>query len=191
MRRPILLGSSSPRRKELLERAEIPISRIVGPAVNEPPHRDGRPDDYVMELARRKSEWVMQHGAVRPDEIVLTADTIVVLDGEVLGKPADRHEAAAMLRRLRGRSHQVLTACVMRDQKRVEAFVDAVQVRFNRFSDEDIAHYAAGAAPLDKAGAYGAQDWMGLIGIRSIEGSFYTVMGLPIDRVYAVWRRWK
>ena len=73
----------------------------------------------------------------------------------------------------------------------MEAFVDAVQVRFNRFSDEDIAHYAAGAAPLDKAGAYGAQDWMGLIGIRSIEGSFYTVMGLPIDRVYAVWRRWK
>ncbi len=188
MIRAILLGSSSPRRRVLLDRVGIPISRMVSPEVPEPSYEGGPLDAYVLGLARRKLEWIRRHALPSREEMVLTADTVVVLDGKVLGKPLDAADAVRMLRALRGRTHQVFTACVMSHVAKMHASVDRVSVTFNDFSDEDIEHYVGTGAPLDKAGAYGAQDRMGLIAIRKIEGSFYTVMGLPVDWVYKIWR---
>ncbi len=187
----LLLGSASPRRRRLLEAVGIPVGRVVSPRVDES-FAEGAgqaPSRIVQQLARRKADWVAHYARPTPREVLLTADTIVVLDGTILGKPASPQEAIRMLQRLRGRTHQVFTAVEMRWADGGTAFVDRAAVTFGDVSDDDIARYVASGAPLDKAGAYGAQDWMGLVAVRRIEGSFYTVMGLPVDRVYAVWRR--
>lgn len=118
------------------------------------------------------------------DSLLITADTIVTIDGEILGKPHDAAEAHAMLRKLSGRTHKVITGvCLIMAQKQ-RSFSDITTVTFREISDEEIDYYISHYKPFDKAGAYGIQEWIGYVGITSIQGSFYNVMGLPVERVY-------
>lgn len=133
-------------------------------------------------LSRLKSE--AYPAALEARDILLTADTVVVAGGAVLGKPADRDAAVDMLRRLSGREHEVITGVTLRDAERVRSFSARSQVRFRRLADEEIDYYVDNYRPMDKAGAYGIQEWIGYVGIEGIEGSFYNVMGLPVQRVY-------
>ena len=125
------------------------------------------------------------HRPLSPDEVLLTADTVVIVDGKVLGKPHSRQEASRMLHLLSGRSHEVVTAVVIRDALRQESFTDSTRVDFLPLSEEQIDYYIDNYKPFDKAGAYGVQEWIGYVGISGICGSFYNVMGLPVHKVAA------
>jgi nucleoside triphosphate pyrophosphatase len=172
---PIVLASSSPRRRQLLEMLHIPfavepsgIDEIVGP-------REA-PRDYVLRVAREKAEAVATR---RPGAIVLAADTEVVLDGEVFGKPADAAGAVAMLQRLQGRTHQVITGVVVARAGRLEHAIDITAVTFRPADGATLSAYVATGEPLDKAGAYAVQGMGGVL-IERIEGDVFGVMGLPI-----------
>ena len=179
----LILASGSPRRRQLL--TELGLSyeiRLREVDESFPPHlQRAAVAEY---LARHKAE------AYRPDlaadELVLTADTIVCLGEEVLHKPADAAEARAMLGRLQGRAHQVYTGvCLLPgDGRPPVVFSEETTVYFQALSPPEIAHYVAHYQPFDKAGAYGAQDWLGLVGIERLEGSYFNVMGLPTHRVW-------
>ena len=121
--------------------------------------------------------------ALAEDELLITADTIVYLEGEVLGKPANAKEACAMLRKLSGETHQVITGVTLRTLERTHTFSCVTEVTFGDLTDEQIRHYVDNYAPYDKAGAYGIQEWIGYIGVTSINGSYYNVMGLPVQRL--------
>ena len=172
---PIVLASSSPRRRQLLDMLHIPfevepsgIDEIVGPREV--------PRDYVLRVAREKAEAVATR---RPGAIVLAADTEVVLDGEVFGKPADAAGAVAMLLRLQGRTHQVLTGVVVVREGRLEHAIDITAVTFRPADRATLTAYVATGEPLDKAGAYAVQGMGGVL-IERIEGDVFGVMGLPI-----------
>lgn len=178
----ITLASQSPRRRELL--GGLGVCFTVEPA------KDGNesyPEDLphfeIPEfLARHKSESF--HRALADNEILITADTLVFLDGKVLGKPVDRQEAFDMLKSLSGRSHDVLTGVCLRTKERTISFSDATEVIFEPMNDAEINYYIDTCSPFDKAGSYGIQEWIGLSSISSIRGSYFNVMGLPVHRVY-------
>ena len=198
----LILASNSPRRKELLEGLGIPYDVFVLKGIDES-YPDTLPANEVAEyIARKKAKaYEGQRSKVksqrqnssektsdlRPstfDSILLTADTIVVCDGEILGKPHDADDACAMLRKLSGKTHQVYTGyCLQKGDKTVSGTVCS-DVTFKELSDEEITHYVSKYKPLDKAGAYGIQEWIGYIGITGIRGSYYNVMGLPVQRIY-------
>ena len=135
-----------------------------------------------MYIAREKAD------AYRPlmqaDELIITADTIVCIDGEVLGKPSDGAEAAAMLRKLSGRTHEVITGVCLTTTRLQRTFAAVTEVTFDTLTDEEIAYYVERYRPLDKAGAYGVQEWIGFIGVTGLKGSYFNVMGLPVQRLY-------
>lgn len=175
---PLVLASSSPRRRQLLEMLRIPfevepsrIDEVVGPGE--------APRDYVLRVAREKAEAV---AARRPGALVLAADTEVVLDGEVFGKPADAPGAVAMLQRLQGRTHQVLTGVTVAREGRLEHALDVTAVTFRPADTATLAAYVATGEPLDKAGAYAVQGMGGVL-IERIEGDVFGVMGLPVRLV--------
>ncbi|WP_114313367.1 Maf family protein [Thermus caldifontis] len=178
----LTLASGSPRRKALLEALGFPL-RVVPPGVEE----EGEslpldPKELALALARRKGEGV-------PGEWVLAADTVVDLEGRVLGKPKDRAENHLFLRLLSGRTHRVHTAIYLRTPQDLVTEVHTTQVRFRRLSEEEIAWYVHSGEGLDKAGGYGAQG-LGMALLQAIEGDFYTVVGLPVARVFALlWER--
>ncbi len=118
------------------------------------------------------------------DDVVITADTIVVCDGEVMGKPSDAHDAARMLRHLSGKTHQVYTGVCLTTSSQQRRFSVRTDVTFKQLSDDEINHYISRCKPYDKAGAYGIQEWIGYIGITGIQGSYYNVMGMPVQRIY-------
>lgn len=175
----IVLASASPRRRDLLEHAGLVLEVVVSPA--EEIHDASIPPETLCEMnATLKAEAV---AAERPDAAVIGADTLVFIDGEPLGKPADLGEARAMLRRLSGRTHRVCTGvCMIFPGGRKRVFHDTTEVVFRALDDADIEHYLQVADPMDKAGAYGIQESGALI-IREISGSYENVMGLPVDRV--------
>jgi septum formation protein len=175
----IVLASASPRRRDLLEHAGLVFEVVVSPA--EEIHDAAIPPETLCEKnATLKAEAVATE---RPDAAVIGADTLVFIDGEPLGKPADLAEARAMLRRLSGRTHRVCTGvCVIFPGGRKRVFHDTTEVVFRALDDADIEHYLEVADPMDKAGAYGIQESGALI-IREISGSYENVMGLPVDRV--------
>lgn len=178
----LILASNSPRRRQLLTDMGLAYE-IRLREVNEdfPPHLRGA--EVAEYLAAHKAAAYAPDLA--PDEIVLTADTIVCLDDDVLNKPADVAEATAMLTRLQGRAHDVFTAvCLRTGDGREVVFSDQTTVHFRPLSPAEISHYIATAQPFDKAGSYGAQDWLGMVGIVRLEGSYFTVMGLPTHRVW-------
>ena len=182
--RPVILASQSPRRKTLLEWAEIPFEIIVQPTDESFP--DGmRVEDVPVHIAINKARAIVQ-----PGRIVVAADTVVVLDETVIGKPAGREEAVDTLARLSGRVHRVITGVVVKEDEREEAFSDVTEVEFHELSDNDIRFYVDKYAPYDKAGAYAIQEWIGVRGIRRVSGDFYNVMGLPVNRLVQVLRRW-
>jgi septum formation protein len=179
----LILASGSPRRRQLLTDLGLAYEiRLREVDESFPPHlRRGEIAEY---LARHKAE--AYRADLAPTELLLTADTIVCLDEDVLNKPADAAEAHQMLRRLQGRAHQVYTGvCLLPgDGREPVVFADETTVHFRALSDEEITFYVATYQPFDKAGAYGAQDWVGLVAIDRLEGSYFNVMGLPTHRVW-------
>ena len=177
----LILASTSPRRRQLMQGLDLPL-QIVSIDVDETPP-PGLPDDAVAEhLARKKAEaWT---GTLAPDQVLVAADTTVLIDEHLLNKPVDEADAHRMLRLLSGRDHRVITGVCLRTADRLVSFADVALVRFRQLSDQEIAYYVQAHRPLDKAGAYGVQDWIGYTAVERIEGSFYTVRGLPMHRVY-------
>ena len=178
----LILASNSPRRRQLLTELGLAYEiRLLEVDEEFPDHL--RRAEVAEYLAAHKAAAYAP--GLAPDEVVLTADTIVCLGDDVLNKPADMAEATAMLTRLQGRAHDVFTAvCLRCGDGREVVFSDQTTVHFRPLSPAEISHYIATARPFDKAGAYGAQDWLGLGGIHRREGSYFTVMGLPTHRVW-------
>lgn len=177
--RPLILASKSPRRQQILQEAGFTF-RCEARPVEEVYPEDMPLEDVPGYLAKLKSD------AFGPltSEILLTSDTVVLLEGELLGKPADEAEAMAMLRRLSGKMHRVITAVCLRTAEKTIIFDDRTDVYFRHLPEDEIRQYVSEKKPLDKAGAYGIQDRIGMIGIERINGSYLTVMGLPVHKVY-------
>ncbi|MBW3128230.1 Maf family nucleotide pyrophosphatase [Hymenobacter profundi] len=179
----LLLASNSPRRRQLLTELGLPYEIRLKEVDEEfPPHLQRA---AVAEfLAARKAAAYREELA--ENEVILTADTIVCLDEDVLNKPADTAEAIQMLTRLQGRTHDVFTGvCLLTGDGRQVVFSDQTRVTFRPLSSAEIEFYVQRYQPLDKAGAYGAQDWIGMVGVTRLEGSYFNVMGLPVHRVWA------
>lgn len=177
---PLILASNSPRRKELLEKLELPFT-IQTVAVDESIPSHVTPEEAAKYLAETKST---AHKHLADNAIVLTADTIVLLDNKILGKPSSHEEAYEMLGKLSGKTHKVITGVCIRLGSEIHSFDTTTEVTFEALSPEEINFYVASGNADDKAGAYGIQDWIGLAGIKSIEGSYYNVVGLPVHEVY-------
>lgn len=184
----IILASNSPRRKELLGGLDVEFRTWVIPGIDESYPQELPADETAEYIARKKAVpyFTAEHiSDVADDDIVLTADTVVILDGEVLGKPCDEAEACQMLRRLSGKTHHVVTGVCLTSKDRQRHFSVRTDVTFSNLSDEQISYYVEKYRPLDKAGAYGVQEWIGYIGVTRLEGSYFNVMGLPVQRIYA------
>ncbi len=183
----IILASQSPRRKQLLEWAEVPFEIVVADTDEHfPPGLD--PEQIAIYIARNKALAVQQK---RKEEIILAADTIVVLNNNIIGKPVHREEAVTILLALSGEKHKVITGVVIRKDEKEIAFADITEVEFYDLSIEQIEFYVDKYKPYDKAGAYAIQEWIGVTGIKSVNGDFYNVMGLPVSRVVRHWRNFK
>lgn len=178
----LLLASQSPRRRELIAGSGIPFTLTEKYACEEHYPATLAAEEVPSYLSRLKSEAYPT--PLQPNDILLTADTVVILEGEVLGKPKDREDALRMVARLAGNRHTVVTGVTLRTSERIETFSAESDVWFRPLSAEEIAYYVDTYRPFDKAGSYGIQEWIGYVGIERIDGSFYNVMGLPIQRLY-------
>jgi nucleoside triphosphate pyrophosphatase len=176
----IILASQSPRRKQLLEWAEIPFEVKVKETAESFPA--GLNIEEAAEYIARQKAVAIQN-VVPADSTILAADTMVVLKGRIINKPADREEAIRMLTDLSGQKHVVITGVVILQGEKETAFTDKTDVHFHELTQEQIAFYVDKYKPYDKAGAYAIQEWIGVVGIKSVDGDFYNVMGLPISRV--------
>lgn len=166
-----------------MEWAEFKFSVLVSDA-DESYDPEASPSQIAISIAEKKIQALLDLNKVDlSDSIVVAADTIVVLEGEIIGKPVDRADALGILKRLSGKKHQVITAVCVQDDKQKQVFYDSTHVNFHTLSEEQISHYVDNYKPYDKAGAYAIQEWIGVIGIQSIEGDFYNVMGLPVSRL--------
>lgn len=183
MTKKIILASGSPRRRELLAGLGYPFEVDTRNSFEETfdpatPHRE-----VPALMSEGKSAGF--HRPLEEDEILITSDTMVLMDGMIMGKPHSREEAVEMLQALSGREHEVVTAVTIRDHCRKVTFTDTTVVDFKELSSEEIDFYIDTYKPFDKAGAYGIQEWIGYIGITGIRGSYFNVMGFPVHRVYA------
>lgn len=178
----IILGSNSPRRKELLSGLDIEFTVDTGNDFEEVYSTD-TPHERIPEVLSEGKSYGF-HRKLENDEILITSDTLVLCGDRVMGKPHSREEAIDMLRHLSGRGHKVITAITLRDNKRCRTSSDTSIVYFKELSDNEITYYVDNYRPYDKAGAYGIQEWIGYIGIDKIEGSYFTIMGLPVHMVY-------
>jgi septum formation protein len=186
LKRPLVLASSSPRRQYLMKEAGFTFT-IEKPDVDESFPPDMPVDQVARFLALKKAEFF------RPkmrDEIIVTADTVVILFNKILNKPQDRKEACEMLSALSGRTHLVMTGVCILSKEKEESFDDTTEVTFQSLTREEIEFYVDQYKPYDKAGAYGAQDWIGMVAIQKISGSYFNVMGLPIHQVYTHLKHW-
>lgn len=175
----IILASNSPRRKELLSALELDFEVRIIQGIDETYPQGLTMTGIPEHISSKKASAY----ALTEEELLITADTIVYLDGVVLGKPANNKEACAMLRKLSGHTHQVVTGVTLRTLSRSHTFSCVTEVTFAHLTDDQIKHYVETYSPLDKAGAYGIQEWIGCVGVTSINGSFYNVMGLPVQRL--------
>lgn len=176
----LILASNSPRRHELLKGLDLDFEVRVKRGVGES-YPANIPVEMVAEFISKEKAAAYD---IADDEILLTADTVVILDDEIMGKPKDAEAARAMLRRLSGHTHHVVTGVTIKASETSETFSDVTAVTFRQLTDEEIGYYVDRYKPFDKAGAYGVQEWIGYIGVTRIDGSFYNVMGLPVERVY-------
>lgn len=179
----ILLASQSPRRRELLAHLDVDVELLPLVEVSETYPASMRPEEVPAYISRKKAHPYMADLADR--QILLTADTVVINRGEVLGKPDDLQDAAHMLRMLSGHTHKVVTGVTLATQKRMVTFSELTEVEFAQLTDKEIDYYVEKYRPVDKAGAYGIQEWIGYVGIRSIRGDYYNVMGLPLHALYS------
>lgn len=178
----LILASNSPRRRELLAGLGYPYEVRVLDGIDESYPTELRGADVAAHISRVKANAYAL--SMAPDELIITADTIVCLDEQVLGKPADEAEAMAMIRSLSGRTHQVYTGVTLTTKDAQRSFVSRSDVTFAVLTDEEIQYYVTHYRPMDKAGAYGIQEWIGYIGVERIDGSYFNVMGLPVQRLY-------
>ena len=177
----IILASQSPRRQEILRDAGIDfVVKVIDFEENVAAHI--LPEHVALYLAEKKAK---HFPTLKTGEILITADTVVIINNTILGKPVNATEAAQMLSSLSGKAHQVVTGVVIKDKDKIVSFSETTLVNFKILTDQEIDYYIRKFKPYDKAGAYGIQEWIGMIGINKIEGSFYNVMGLPIHSVYA------
>ena len=178
----IILASNSPRRRELLAGLGIDFTVKVIGGIDESWPLDLKGEDIPLYISREKA--APYKASIAADELVITADTIVYVDGEVLGKPADKADAVWMLRLISGRWHEVITGVTLMTAEREHSFAVTTQVKFCNLTDEEINQYVESGLPMDKAGAYGIQEWIGYVGVEAIEGSYFNVVGLPVQRLY-------
>lgn len=178
----IILASNSPRRKELLSGLGVDYEVKTLPDVDES-YPDGLSGEEIAKhIARGKAE--AYRSLIQADELVITADTIVWLDGTVMGKPKDEEEAKDMLMRLSGKTHQVITGVCLTTASMQKTFATVTDVTFATLTDEEVDYYVTRYQPMDKAGSYGVQEWIGFVGVENLSGSYFNVMGLPIQRLY-------
>ena len=178
----IILASASPRRKQLLEELEIPF-KVQTKNVKETFPADLKPEEVAAYLSKLKANAFLED-ELDERSLIITADTIVTLEGEILGKPVDRPDAIQILQRLSGKKHQVITGVSLRSKQKQITFSVSTDVYFKQLSSAEIDFYVDTFKPYDKAGAYGIQEWIGHAAIEKIEGSYFNVMGLPTHRLY-------
>ena len=178
----IILASNSPRRRELLAGLGVPFEVKVVPDIEEDYPADLPVAEIAEYIAQEKADAYRQ--LIGKHDLVITADTIVVVGDEVMGKPHDADDACRMLRKLSNRTHQVITGVCLTTADKQRQFSVKTDVTFKSLSEEEIAHYVNHYQPFDKAGAYGIQEWIGYIGVTSLQGSYFNVMGLPVQRIY-------
>jgi septum formation protein len=177
----IVLGSASPRRKELLKQLGYDF-RTLKADCDEHFNASDSPEEIVLSIAQQKSGVLMPE--IQADELLICADTIVVLNQTIIGKPTDNQDAIQLLERISGKQHEVFTGVIIQNQQKQRSFTVKTSVFFRELSKHEISHYVTHFHPLDKAGSYGIQDWIGLIGVQKIEGSYTNVMGLPTQELY-------
>jgi MAF protein len=178
----IVLASNSPRRRELMTGLGVKYTVKTLPDIEELFPDGLAAEEIPVYIAKGKADAYMH--LIKPDQLIITADTIVWLEGDVLGKPQDDDEAKKMLRCLSGKTHQVITGVCLTTKTFQKSFSSVSEVTFAKLSDEEIDYYVGHYHPLDKAGAYGVQEWIGFVGVEKISGSYFNVMGLPIQRLY-------
>lgn len=178
----IVLASNSPRRKELLQRMGVNFKVRTLFGIDESYPESLRGEDIVRYISRNKAQ--AYRSSMAPNELLITADTIVYVEGEVMGKPKTAEQAKEMLHKLSGKSHQVITGVTIVTADRTENFGVTSQVKFAEITDEEINFYVDNYLPFDKAGAYGIQEWIGIVAVEEIKGSYFNVVGLPVQRLY-------
>ena len=187
MKYNIILASNSPRRKELLAGLDVQFEVRIIPGIDESYPETLPTMDIAEYIAQKKAKAYRE--TMADDELIITADTIVVLDDKVLGKPKDAEEARCMLHALSGKTHQVVTGVVLTTKGQQEHFSVVSNVTFKELTDDEIDYYVETYKPMDKAGAYGIQEWIGYVGVTRLEGSYFNVMGLPVQRIYEALKR--
>lgn len=185
----IILASASPRRRQLLSGLGIDfeVHTLAGIDESYPDHLQG--EAIAAYISKAKAE--AYRATLAPNDLVITADTIVSVDGNVLGKPANEAEAHQMLQLLSGHRHEVVTGVTLMTKSQQQTFTATTSVTFAPLTEAEITHYVTHYRPLDKAGAYGIQEWIGMIAVESIQGSYFNVMGLPVQRLYKALRDWR
>lgn len=178
----IILASNSPRRKELLSGLGLNYEVRTLPGIDESYPDTLQGEEIPVYISSKKASAYLD--TLKDNELLITADTIVWLNGRVLGKPADEKEACQMLRDLSGKTHQVITGVTLATTTFQKSFASVSQVTFASLTEEEISYYVNHYHPMDKAGSYGVQEWIGFIGVERIEGSYFNVMGLPVQRLY-------
>ncbi len=178
----IILASQSPRRQQLLQQAGIHFKVIV-PGTDETFPTGLSAEDSALHIASEKANKVLSDNALPHNVIVIAADTLVVLNGEIIGKPENREHAIEILNKLSGKTHQVITGVTILSYSHIKSFAETTDVEFFDIDENDIMYYVDTFKPYDKAGAYAIQEWIGLTSIKSIDGDFYNVMGLPVSRL--------
>ena len=178
----IVLASNSPRRRELLAGLGLPFEVRVLQDIDESYPHDLPVSEVALYIAGKKAD--AYRSVIQPDELIITADTVVIVGDEILGKPVDEADAIRMLRELSGRTHQVTTGVCLLTPTQERRFAVTTDVTFKTLTDEEIHYYVDHYKPFDKAGAYGIQEWIGYIGVTGLNGSYYNVMGLPVQRIY-------
>lgn len=178
----IILASNSPRRRELLAGLDLEFEVKVLPDIDESYPKDLPAAEVAGYISREKAD--SYRALIGEDDLVITADTVVIVGDEVLGKPKDADEARRMLHLISGRTHQVITGVCLLTTDKEHSFSVTTDVTFKQLSDDEITYYIEHYKPFDKAGAYGIQEWIGYIGVTSINGSYFNVMGLPVQRLW-------
>ncbi len=183
----IVLVSASPRRKELLQNLGLTFKVRTLFGIDEQYPDTLRGEDIPRFISRKKAE--AYRSSMADDELLIAADTVVCLDGRTLGKPHDAQEAKDMLHKLSSRFHQVITGVTVMTKDRMENFAVTSQVKFADLTDEEVDYYVDNYLPFDKAGAYGIQEWIGMVAVEELRGSYFNVMGLPVQRLYNVLKK--
>lgn len=178
----VILASGSPRRRELMAGLGVNYEVRILPDVDESYPDTLQGEEIPLYIAKEKADAYIP--MMQPDELIITADTVVWLDGKVLGKPRDREDALQMLRTMSGRTHEVFTGVCITTTDWQRSFTAQTEVRFATLSEDEIIYYVDNFKPMDKAGAYGVQEWIGFIGVENISGSYYNIMGLPVQKLY-------